>query len=297
MKTQGIDFLNERKHAIENYLSTSFIDLSFPETLRSAMMYSLMAGGKRLRPVLMLTTANSLGADVNNMMPVAAAIEMIHTYSLIHDDLPAMDNDDYRRGKLTNHKVYGEAMAILAGDALLTKAFELMTTASIDNNLSPQSVLITIQEIAKAAGAVGMVGGQVADMEAEALTPTIDQLRYIHEHKTGDLLTVSVRAGAILCNASDQQLTALTTYAKNIGLAFQIQDDILDIIGDENKLGKPIGSDMRKNKMTYPALKGIESCFTEVDALFEEATEVIKNQGIRTDELHAIINYLRYREH
>lgn len=296
MNSSNMAFLDERKQQVEDYLYSSFTESSMPETLRSSMMYSLSAGGKRLRPVLLLTTAHSIGFDEQKVIPVAAAIEMIHTYSLIHDDLPAMDNDDYRRGKLTNHKVYGDAMAILAGDALLTKSFELITLASLNHHIPSDTVLRVLREIAVAAGAVGMVGGQVADMEAENQTPTLEQLRYIHEHKTGDLLTVSVRAGAMLSGATDEQLSALTQYAQNIGLAFQIQDDILDLIGDEKKLGKSVGSDVRKQKMTYPALKGIDACLQEVMQLFDEAIHLIQDIGINPEQLIAVVNSLRKRE-
>jgi len=231
----------------------------YPEIIHEAMRYSLFAGGKRLRPILCLASAEALGKDSNHLLPVACSLEMIHTYSLIHDDLPAMDDDDYRRGKLTNHKVFGEGIAILAGDALLTRAFELLAEVGCQAESSMKPVALqVICEVARAAGSLGMIGGQVVDLVSEGRPIECETLTYIHTHKTGALFTASVRAGALMAGASEQELEALTVYAENFGLAFQITDDLLDITGDETKLGKPVGSDERNKKATYPSLYGLE---------------------------------------
>jgi len=239
-----------------------------PQILHQAMRYSVFAGGKRLRPVLLLATAEALEKASAPFLPFACALELIHTYSLIHDDLPAMDDDDLRRGLPTCHKKFGEAQAILAGDALLTYAFNLMIMCR-GKGISPDRLLWAIDEVAFGAGLKGMIVGQVADMSAENKAISLDELKYIHRHKTGALFRVSVRAGGILSGADDDQLRHLTSYAENMGLAFQITDDILDVVGDEKKLGKPVGSDEKKQKATYPALLGLE----ESKALAREAVE------------------------
>lgn len=268
-----------------------------PSTLKDAMTYSLLAGGKRLRPVLVLAACEALGGNEEKALPVACAVEMIHTYSLIHDDLPSMDNDDYRRGRLTNHKVYGEALAILAGDALLTKAFGLLAEASLHADLEENVALSLIQEASRRAGAEGMVGGQVKDIMSENQQVTLEQLQEIHRSKTGDLISFSVRAGAMVAGASPGQLTALTGYAERLGLAFQIRDDILDVIGDKEKIGKPVGSDEEKNKATYPALIGLEESKKWVVRLIDEARALIGNEeGVYPANLHHIANYLISRE-
>ncbi|MGG3924059.1 polyprenyl synthetase family protein, partial [Geobacillus thermodenitrificans] len=246
-------FLNEQKQAVEAALSRYIAQLHGPETLKKAMAYSLEAGGKRIRPLLLLSTIQALGQNPSLGLPVACAIEMIHTYSLIHDDLPSMDNDDLRRGKPTNHKVFGEAMAILAGDGLLTYAFQLI--AEIHDERVPVDVrLQLIAELAKAAGPEGMVAGQVADMEGEGKTLALAELEYIHRHKTGKMLQYSVHAGALLGGADARQMRELNEFAAHLGLAFQIRDDILDIEGTEEKIGKRVGSDRENHKATYPAL-------------------------------------------
>ncbi len=232
-----------------------------------AEKYSLMAGGKRLRPVIMMMAAKMCGMNPEKVLPFAAAIEMIHTYSLIHDDLPAMDNDDLRRGKPTNHKVFGEAMAILAGDALLTKAFE--TAASFqDDSVSPDRVLKAISTLAIAAGDNGMIGGQVVDIESR--NEDEELLKYLHSLKTGALIKASGVVGAILAGASDEEIAAVENFCGNLGIAFQIQDDILDVVGTEAELGKPIGSDAENEKSTYVTLFGVE----KAEKMAEEYTNM-----------------------
>ncbi|GGE10414.1 farnesyl-diphosphate synthase [Marinithermofilum abyssi] len=267
-----------------------------PDRLRESMSYSLLAGGKRLRPLLVLATSEALGGDEKQALPFACAVEMIHTYSLIHDDLPAMDNDDYRRGRLTNHKVFGDAMAILAGDALLTKAFGIMASAAKEAGMSADSALSLIEEASIRAGAEGMVGGQVKDILGENQQLTLEELQSIHRSKTGDLLTLSVRMGALVANAQPDQLSALTKYAERLGLAFQIQDDILDIVGDKDKLGKPVGSDEEKHKSTYPALLGLEESRRWVKRLAAEAKELVLHEGIWAERLIQIADFLVTRE-
>ncbi|WP_410768265.1 polyprenyl synthetase family protein [Fontibacillus sp. BL9] len=269
-----------------------------PVRLAESMKYSLMAGGKRLRPLLVIAAAESLGASKEAALPVACAVEMVHTYSLIHDDLPAMDDDDYRRGKLTNHKVFGEAMAILAGDGLLTHAFYSIVQASRQQGVSAENVLSIIEELAVYAGPSGMVGGQVADMEGEQGLTDLEQLRYIHQHKTGDLIVFSLKAGGRIAAASDVQLAALETYGRCIGLAFQIQDDILDLVGDEAKLGKKTQSDVKQGKVTYPYFIGLDESRAEVDRLTLTAKKAITDGSIpNPGNLLAIADYLLQRDH
>ncbi|WP_010274035.1 polyprenyl synthetase family protein [Paenibacillus senegalensis] len=243
-----------------------------PQPLKEAMAYSLHAGGKRLRPILVLAAAESLGGNREAALPIACAVEMVHTYSLIHDDLPALDNDDFRRGMPTNHKVHGEAMAILAGDALLTHAFYVASDACLRSGIAPEQGLALIRDFAEFAGARGMVGGQVADMVGEQGITRLEELQYIHTHKTGDLIVFSVKAGGRLANANEEQMKALEKFGRSIGMAFQILDDILDITGDEQKLGKPVKSDEKQQKVTYPYFIGLE----ESKKLVREHTEAGK---------------------
>ncbi|MDD9267526.1 polyprenyl synthetase family protein [Paenibacillus sp. GCM10023248] len=269
-----------------------------PGRLRESMNYSLMAGGKRLRPILVLAAAEALGGSKTAAMPVALAIEMVHTYSLVHDDLPAMDNDDYRRGKLTNHKVYGEAMAILAGDALLTHAFHSIAQAHRAHGIPAERVLAITEELADFAGARGMVGGQAADMLGEQGITKLEELEYIHLHKTSDLIVFSLRAGAHIAGASESQLAALSEFGNAIGLAFQIQDDILDIIGDEIKLGKPVKSDEKQMKVTYPYFIGLEASEMKVKELTAQAKRALLQGGIANPErLLQLADYLMHRDH
>lgn len=272
-------------------------DWNVPAPLRESMQYSLMAGGKRLRPVLVLAAAEAAGGKVEAAMPVACAIEMIHTYSLIHDDLPAMDNDDFRRGKPTNHKVFGDAMAILAGDALLTHAFYSVVQSSKRYGVNPAVALDIVEELAAYAGARGMVGGQAADILGEQGHTGMEELDYIHTHKTGDLIVFSLKAGARIAGASEDQLKALETYGYCIGLAFQIQDDILDITGDEAKLGKPLHSDEKQQKVTYPFLMGLEQSREMVRTLTEKGKRAVEGVGFKdVSRLLGLADYLVSRD-
>jgi geranylgeranyl diphosphate synthase type II len=294
-------YLEKTRVQIEAELKKSLpTEWDMPESLRESIMYSLLAGGKRIRPILVLAAAEAVGgaAYIQAAMPVACAIEMIHTYSLIHDDLPPMDNDDYRRGKLTNHKVYGEAMAILAGDALLTHAFHQVVQSSRQYHVPAEQVLAIMDDLSTLAGAKGMVGGQAADMIGEQGITSLEQLQYIHLHKTGDLIVFSLKAGGRVAGATEQQLAALETFGRQIGLAFQIQDDVLDLIGDEQKLGKKTNSDVVMNKVTYPYFIGVEASQQEIERLTQEAKEAINSVDLKNPEqLIGIADYLMKRDH
>ncbi|WP_425464323.1 polyprenyl synthetase family protein [Paenibacillus anaericanus] len=289
--------------AVSSLVTSSLQDIvpgswEVPTNLRESMEYSLMAGGKRLRPLLVIAAAESLGGSREAALPVACAVEMVHTYSLIHDDLPAMDNDDFRRGKPTNHKVFGEAMAILAGDGLLTHAFYSIIQTSRQFGITAESALAIVEELSLFAGPAGMVGGQVADMEGEQGLTELDQLRYIHQHKTGDLIVFSLKAGGRVAGASEQQLAALEQFGRAIGLAFQIQDDILDLIGDEGKLGKKTQSDVKQQKVTYPYFIGLDNSRAELEALTRTAKGAITSGLIPNPEkLLDIADYLMERDH
>lgn len=269
-----------------------------PQRLKESMMYSLMAGGKRLRPALALAAAEAAGGDPEDALPVACALELIHTYSLIHDDLPAMDDDDFRRGRPTNHRVFGEAMAILAGDALLTHAFHLLAALPERRpGVSAETALRIVKEVSMYAGAPGMVGGQAADILGEQGITTLDELEYIHQHKTSDLIAASLRAGALAAGASERQIEALTVYGRSIGMAFQIRDDILDVIGDAEKLGKSTNSDAEQNKATYPQLIGLAESGRKVDELTNEGKRAISTGILPNPErLLALADYLLARE-
>ncbi|GIP41758.1 farnesyl-diphosphate synthase [Paenibacillus sp. J45TS6] len=283
--------MNELEHVIP-------ADWDVPTHLKESMMYSLMAGGKRLRPVLVLAATEAFGVDRKAALPVAAAVEMVHTYSLIHDDLPAMDNDDYRRGRLTNHKVYGEAMAILAGDALLTHAFYSIIQSGRKYGIPADRLLDIVEDLSEYAGARGMVGGQVADMEGEQGMTSMSQLEYIHLHKTGDLMIFSLVAGGRIAGANEEQLQALRIFGRDLGLAFQIQDDILDLIGDEQKLGKKTQSDVAQQKVTYPYFIGMEESAAEVKRLTQSAKDALIQGGIPDPaRLFEIADYLMKRDH
>jgi geranylgeranyl diphosphate synthase type II len=265
-----------------------------PETLHEAIRYSVLAPGKRLRPILVLASAEAVGGRAEDVLPTACALECIHVFSLIHDDLPCMDNDDYRRGRLTNHKVYGEAMALLAGDALLAHAFQWI--AENIATIPAERVLPTLRMIAEASGTWGMVGGQVVDMESQGQEVTPETLRYIHAHKTGALLTASVLAGATLAGADAAQLEALRAYGGHIGLAFQIADDILDVVGDQEKIGKPVGSDQERNKATYPRLYGLEESRRRARAEVEAALRALRSFDAKAEPLRAIARYIVERD-
>lgn len=257
--------------------------------LSDAMKYSLMAGGKRLRPVLLMAAADAVGADGDDFVTTGAAIEMIHTYSLIHDDLPAMDNDDYRRGKLTNHKVYGDGIAILAGDGLLTLAFEVMLR---QKNIAAEKLIKVVYEMSSAAGPNGMVGGQAIDLLSEGKQISLSELREMHMGKTGALFRAAIRSGAILGGANANQLDALTVYAEKFGLAFQITDDILDVEGDEKTLGKPVGSDEKNQKSTYVTLTSLEEAKQLAVQTVDEAVTSLDDFGDEADFLRELATYL-----
>jgi geranylgeranyl diphosphate synthase type II len=262
MKNNLNEFIEKNVREIENKLTELLSQINTPETLQSSMIYSVNAGGKKIRPLLVLATLEDLGASSKDALQVACAVELIHTYSLIHDDLPSMDNDDYRRGKLTNHKVYGEAMAILAGDALQSLAFEILTNL---NNTPPEIAVKLIRLLSIASGAEGMVGGQVLDIEGEKMDLTLEQLKRIHLNKTGALLSFCIEAGALLAGVDNEKMINLKEFAKNIGLTFQIQDDILDVTSTTEELGKNVGSDVSSGKVTYPSLLGLEKAKEQLD--------------------------------
>ena len=263
------------------------------DTLRASMEYSLMAGGKRLRPVLLMAAADAVGADGTKFLPVACALEMIHTYSLIHDDLPAMDNDNLRRGKPTNHVKFSEGIAILAGDALLTLAFTVILR---QKDVPAEALLRVVDEISRAAGAEGMVGGQVLDLAAENRQITMEELRRVHMGKTGALFHAALRSGAILAGASEEQLAALTAYADHFGLAFQITDDILDVIGTSEEIGKPVGSDEKNHKSTYVSLTSLAEAQELARNTVEEAVAALDGFGTEADFLRALVTYLVNRK-
>jgi geranylgeranyl diphosphate synthase type II len=255
------------------------------------MAYSLMTGGKRLRPILAVATYETAGYKSRDILPVAASLELIHTYSLIHDDLPAMDNDDFRRNKPTNHRVFGEAVAILAGDALLTDAFGIITKALI----KPEILIDIMRELAYACGSEGMVGGQTADIIFEDRKIKGKELLYIHTHKTGALINASVRIGAIMAEVSQGMLRSLTKYGKNIGLAFQIIDDVLDVVGTREELGKSTGTDTTRGKNTYPSVFGLEESKRKAESLIEGSLKTLERFDKRADPLREIAKYILKR--
>ena len=263
------------------------------DKLRASMAYSLMAGGKRLRPILLMAAADAVGADGTKFITAACALEMIHTYSLIHDDLPAMDNDDYRRGKLTNHKAYDEGTAILAGDALLTLAFTVILR---QQDVPAERLLRVVDEMSRASGAEGMVGGQMLDLEAENRRISMEELRRVHMGKTGALFRAALRSGAILAGASEQQLAALTAYADHFGLAFQITDDILDVIGTAEDIGKPVGSDEKNHKSTYVTLTSLDEAQSLARQMVESAVDALHIFGDEAAFLRELVLYLVRRK-
>jgi geranylgeranyl diphosphate synthase type II len=288
-------YLTERRQLVEAAIDQA-VPLQYPETLYESMRYSLLAGGKRLRPILCLATCELVGGTIETAMPTACALEMIHTMSLIHDDLPAMDNDDYRRGKLTNHKVYGDDVAILAGDALLTYAFEHVATQT--QGATVERILRVMAGMAKAVGGEGLVGGQVVDLASEGNPDaTLETLNFIHTHKTAALLAISVTSGAMLAGASEAEIDHLTRYAQRIGLAFQIVDDILDITSTSETLGKSIGKDVQADKATYPRFWGIEESRNQAHQLVTEAKEALQSFGPLRQPLLAIADYIIARTH
>ncbi len=276
---------------VNRALDKSLPKAAYPAIIYRAMRYSLFAGGKRIRPALCLLSAKACGLKYGDAMPFAAAIEMIHTYSLIHDDLPAMDNDDFRRGKLTSHKKFNEAVAILSGDALLTKAFELMMSAAENKKIKKENIIKAASEIAKAAGAVGMIGGQVVDITSENKNVSKKTLNYLHSHKTGALITASIMAGVILAGANRKISGFFREFGDKIGLAFQIADDILDVAGDEKELGKKTKKDAKAGKVTYPQLYGIAKSRVLAEKLVSEAVKILAKAKKDTKQLTQLAGF------
>jgi len=300
------EYLREKKERVDSALERYLPVLSglerertFLSSLQKAVRYSLFAGGKRLRPILCMAAFEAVGGRGEGIFPFACALEMIHTYSLIHDDLPAIDNDDYRRGKPTCHKVFGEAVALLAGDGLLTEAFRLMTNRAMLNRSFYDSGLLLdlINEVAQAAGISGMVGGQAVDIESEGKEVDFPTLQFIHTHKTGALILASIRVGARLGGASGEALKLLTRYGERIGLAFQIADDILNVEGKAALLGKNIGSDIKKGKATYPSVLGLEESKRRAKELVASAVNALTPLGPETDPLKEIAHFIIVRDY
>lgn len=292
-------YLADKRQAVDKALERFFPATSgLEKTVVEAARYSLFAGGKRLRPILCLAAAEVVGGSPEAVMPAACALEMVHTYSLIHDDLPAMDNDDFRRGRPTNHRVYGEAVAILAGDLLLTEAFGLLAALPI-----PEASLIpaprrleAVAILARASGAQGMIGGQVIDLESETREVDLATVEYMHIRKTGALMCASLEIGAVLSGAPAEQSAALTRYGRHLGLAFQITDDLLDVEGDPEVMGKSVGSDAAKNKKTYPALLGVARTKEIAHDHVERAVEAVEGFGQAAEPLRALARYLLVRK-
>jgi geranylgeranyl diphosphate synthase type II len=288
-------YLQERQAQVEAALDSA-MSITYPEKIYEAMRYSLLAGGKRLRPILCLATCEMVGGTIAMAMPTACALEMVHTMSLIHDDLPAMDNDDYRRGKLTNHKVYGEDVAILAGDGLLAYAFEFV--ADTTRNVPAERLLQVITRLGRAVGAAGLVGGQVVDLESEGKPDvSIETLNFIHNHKTAALLEASVVCGGILAGTPEIDLQRLSRYAQNIGLAFQIVDDILDITATQEELGKTAGKDLQAQKVTYPSIWGLAESQRQAQQLIQAAATELSSFGEKARPLIAIADFITSRTH
>jgi geranylgeranyl diphosphate synthase type II len=282
----------EIDHALDRYLPKANMK---PATLHKAMRYSLFAGGKRLRPILSLAAAEACGGNVNDALPLGCAMECIHTYSLVHDDLPSMDNDDFRRGRPTCHKVFGDGIAVLAGDALLTIAFEIVSRAEPTPRYGTS---VLLREVAVAAGSQKLIAGQVADLEAEGRKVKRAQLRFIHENKTAAMLRSSVRLGAMSANAAAKKLSAITEFGKRLGLAFQVIDDILDVTQTSEILGKSAGKDVAAKKATYPAVIGLEKSRAEARRLTRQAHSALSVfRGDDAEALHALANYLLEREY
>ncbi|HSB32064.1 MAG TPA: farnesyl diphosphate synthase [Candidatus Sulfobium mesophilum] len=288
-------YLKEKKEAVDTFFRDYFKEQRRPVVLQEAMLYSLFAGGKRVRPILAMAAYEACGGSAANILPYASSLELIHTYSLIHDDLPAMDDDDLRRGKPTSHKVYGEAVAILAGDALLTEAFCILSDPSYGSGISEKDLLNASREIAVAAGYQGMVAGQVQDILSENAEADADTLQFIHRHKTAALICASAKVGGILAGGGADIMEALTSYGENIGHAFQVIDDILDVEGDTKELGKTVGSDEKINKMTYPRLYGLERSREIAKKLVDDAVSSLNLFSSGADPLREIARYLLER--
>jgi geranylgeranyl diphosphate synthase type II len=291
-------YLSKKKDSVDKTLEKLVPPSKiFPSSVHEAMRYSLFAGGKRVRPILAIAAAEALGAKTVGLLPLAGALELIHTYSLIHDDLPAMDNDDFRRGRPTCHKVYGEAIAILAGDGLLNMAFEVLSDPRRLKSVPPNRLIAIIKEISTASGVFGMVGGQVVDMESEGRDIDFPTLEYMHTHKTGMLIRASVRIGALYARAGKRHFTALTHYGEMVGLAFQIADDILDITGKQEEIGKDVGSDIKKGKKTFPSFYGLEESRRRAMEIVDKAVTALKDFDRKADPLRELAKYIINRVH
>lgn len=293
MKFDLKEYVTEKRKLIEEFINEYFNPPINPSILHDSVLYSLTAGGKRLRPILCISAYEACGGE-KNIVPYATALEFIHTYSLIHDDLPAMDNDDLRRGKPTNHKVFGEAIAILAGDGLLTEAFTILSNTSYAK-ISPETLLKVIYEISISAGLRGMVAGQALDLISEGKEPDRETVEFIHLHKTAALIRASVKAGALLAETTEERVSCLEKYGQSIGLAFQIVDDILDIEGTTEEMGKPKGSDLERGKMTYPRVFGIEESRKKAKELVDQAIELLRDFGKEAEPLREIARYITKR--
>lgn len=290
------EYIKIKAKIVENKTEDYLNELKYPDVIAEGMKYAVLNGGKRIRPVLLLMVLELLGKTEEAGYATAAAIEMIHCYSLVHDDLPALDNDDYRRGKLTTHKKFGEAEGILIGDALLTHAFYLLSEKNI-NSLEPLKIVKLISKTSEYAGINGMIGGQTVDIESEGKKIELPTLQYIHTHKTGKLLRLPVEAGIIIAGATEKQEEVLKEYAELIGLAFQIKDDILDIEGDFEKIGKPVQSDLKLEKSTYPSIYGMEESKKMLKEKVDRATLIIKNEfGDKGNKFVELAKYIAERD-
>jgi len=291
------DYLEEKRIEVDRFLDQVTPAAALPPTtLHESMRYSLLAGGKRIRPILAIATADAMETSPPGLISVACSLEFIHTYSLIHDDLPSMDNDDFRRGKPTNHKVYGDAMAILAGDALLTMAFDLCSRPDLMKGCDPTRQVRLIQELAFGSGHAGMVGGQVFDIQAENRDIDLAALQNIHKHKTGMLIRAAVRMGAIAAGANDRQLDDMTGYAEDIGLAFQVADDVLNVTGTREELGKNPNTDAERGKKTYPTFYGVDGAKKFADECVIRAIGRLSSFGHSADPLREIARYITRRK-
>jgi geranylgeranyl diphosphate synthase, type II len=291
------NYLELKRNEVDRFLDSVMPSATAaPAMLHESMRYSLMAGGKRVRPILAIAAAEAVGQAAPGLMPIACSLELIHTYSLIHDDLPAMDNDDFRRGKPTNHKMFGDAMAILAGDALLTMAFDLCSRPDLMKGCDPARQVRLIQELAYGSGNKGMVGGQVFDIQAEHKDIDLPTLQNIHKHKTGMLIRAAVRMGAIVAGAQDRQLDVLTCYAEDVGLAFQIADDVLNVTGTREELGKNPNTDAERGKKTYPTFYGAEGARKLANDCVARAIARLSSFGPSADPLCELARYITSRK-
>lgn len=284
--------------AIERILEEKLPEIHvIPEIIHESMRYSTLGGGKRLRGMLVMAACEGVGGDVKQTHNLVAAIEMVHAYSLIHDDLPCMDDDDLRRGKPTNHKIYGDAMAVLTGDALLTLAFAVLAKMPEDYGVSPEIAIKVVAELAQGAGSQGMVGGQVVDIKGEGKNLSPEMLNYIHNHKTGALIKAALRGGALIGGASDKELELITHYGEFLGLAFQITDDILDEVGHEEQLGKAVGADQIQSKQTYPRLYGLDKSKELAEECVKECLAVLEEFSEKAWVLRALASFIIQRDH